>query len=623
MKVSRKWLQKHFKEELPDTKALAEALTHHAFEIEEFDDDMLDVKVLPDRACYALSHRGIAYELSAILNRPMHYDQLAEPPPAFASTDALVVTADQDYVLRHTGALMRGVTVGPSPAWLAASLEAVGQRSINNIVDALNCVLLATGQPSGAFDLATFGNDNGVVNIDIRRAKEGETITVLTGETYELTGEDFAFTDAVTGALLDIAGVKGGLSSGVTEKTTDIFLSCGTYDPTRIRRTSQRLKLFTDASNRYQNRVSPELTAYGMRHITDLIREIAGGELVGVVDYYPQPEAGRTVDVSLTEVNGRLGSSFTKAEMEGAFSRLLLPFSEGEGKYVVTPPFYRRDLVIPEDLVEEVGRLLGYDRIDGAPFPEARTGDMRRWRGIERVKDLLVERGFTEISTPSFGASGDILLANPLQTDKPYLRAALSGNMREALSRAALAAPRVEGPSACVRLFEVGTVFTKSGERLSLAMGHKELSGKAHGAYADAVAALGELLGASASVEDGVAEFALGEVDLEKLGEGYAVPTPALTRFRPFSPYPFALRDVAVWTPEGTEESEVGNVILSAAGDLLARMDCFDRFGKDGKVSYAFRLVFESFEKTLSDEELVPLMEKVHAALAGKGFTVR
>ncbi len=290
MKVSRKWLQKYFDAELPSTEALSEALTFHAFEIEEAEGDILDVKVLPDRACYALSHRGIASELSAILKLPMKEDPLLAPLPSWNETEKLTITADPAYVIRHTGALVTGVSVGLSPAWLSDALAAVGQRSINNVVDVLNYVMLDIGQPSGAFDTGTMGNTDGAIHVDIRRAKEGEKITVLTGESYTLTPDIFAFTDAVGGGLLDIAGIKGGLSSGVTEATTSLFLSAGTYDPTLLRRASQKLRLFTDASARYQNRPSPELTAYGMRNILALLAEVAGGTCVGVVDFYPKKE---------------------------------------------------------------------------------------------------------------------------------------------------------------------------------------------------------------------------------------------------------------------------------------------------------------------------------------------
>lgn len=623
MKVSRTWLQKHFKDELPSTKELADLLTFHAFEIEEFDEDMLDVKVLPDRAAYALSHRGIAYELSAILNVPMSYDQLAEAAPSFPSTDHLSVECDPAYVVRHTGALVKGVTVGPSPDWLRASLESVGQRSINNVVDALNCVMLATGQPAGAFDLKALKEDGGVTKVAIRRAKDGEKITVLTGEEYQLKDSMFVFADAVGGELLDIAGIKGGLSSGITEKTTDLFLSCGNYDAATLRRASQSLKLFTDASTRFQNNPSPELTLYGIGHILKMLKEVAGGELVGVVDWYPSPEAPTSVTTSLSSINGRLGSDFGKDEVEGVFKRLQLAYEEKDGKYVVTAPFYRRDVTIPEDIAEEVGRILGYDRLAPVLLPEGDAADLRRYRGIERVKDLLTERGFTEISTQSFAAKGDIKLANPLQSQMPYLRPDLSGNMKDAVARAVLAAPRVLGPVKDVRLFEIGNVFEADGERLSLALGYHAL-GKKQPVIEEALGALETLLAMTASATNGIAELPLGEADLEKLGEEYEPPAVSLTGYRSFSPYPFAIRDIAVWTPEGTMESEVSEPIVKEAGELLARIDLFDRFLKDGRTSYAFRLIFESFEKTLADTDLDPLMERVTKALNEKeGWEVR
>ncbi len=626
MKVSRTWLQKHFTKELPSSEELATLLTFHAFEIEEYDEDMLDVKVLPDRAAYALSHRGIAGELSAILDIPLSYDQFTEPVPEWPTTDRLSVVAAPEYVIRHTGALIEGVKVGPSPEWLKASLESVGQRSINNVVDALNCVMLAIGQPSGAFDAGKLQKDaDGAIRIEVREAKAGEKITALTGEEYALAPGMYVFTDAVGGELLDIAGIKGGKSSGVTEATTDIFLSVGTYEPALIRRASQSLKLFTDASLRYQNRPSPELTAYGMRHLVDLITSVAGGTLAGVIDFYPNPE-GTPAPVMLKEgdVNARLGSSFSEEEVKGAFTRLGFSIDEGDGAYRVTPPFVRRDVVIPEDLAEEAGRILGYDRVIGTELPPAETPDLARYRGIERVKDLLVERGFTEISTPSFAAKGDIKLANPLQSEKPYLRADLAGNMKDAVARAVLVAPRVLGVAPDVRLFEIGTVFEADGERLSLVLGYAPVAGKKKPVLEDVAGELSTLLNISASAGDSVLEIALGETDLEKLGAEFAPRRIALQKYKSFSVYPFATRDIAVWTPEGTEESEVLAVLLKEAGDLLARVDQFDRFEKDGKISYAFRLVFESFEKTLADTDLDPVMERITAALNGReGWQVR
>ncbi len=634
MKVSLTWLQSYFNESLPDADALADALTFHAFEIEEVTEEMLDVKVLPDRAAYALSHRGIAREVAAILDVPLKRDPLREEVPVWTPTQALAITMDPDFVIRHVGAVIRGVTVGPSPAWLQEALAAAGQRSINNIVDILNYVMLDIGQPSGAFDAGKMGQEGGAVRIAIRRAKEGEKITVLTGEEHTLSDSMFVFTDATSDSLLDIAGIKGGLAYGITDATKDLFISVGTYDGTLIRRTSQALKLFTDASQRYQNRPSPELTGYGMRDILKLVIEVAGGEVAGVVDMSREGIADERlvpVSVSLEKIRAVLGFAFEADEVAQALNRLGLSFAEEGGNYIVTPPFERRDLVIAEDLVEEVGRVLGYDRI--APIslgPLPALSDQKRYRGIEAIRDFLIARDFTELSTQSFASAGDIPLANPLQEDRPYLRSSLLPNMAEALTRTALVAPRVLGVAPLLKLFEIGTVFTNDGEFLFLALGCRALTGKfSENALKENIATLEQELfrtqaHARYSLDADMVELNLSMVDLDALGEDYVPVRIPLSPYTPFSQYPFALRDVAVWTPGPTEESEVKALIEREAGALLARIDLFDRFEKDGRISYAFRLVFESFERTLSDTDLNPTMERITAALNAKdGWEVR
>ncbi|MEA2701892.1 MAG: phenylalanyl-tRNA synthetase beta chain [Candidatus Parcubacteria bacterium] len=631
MKVSRNWLQKFFEAPLPEAEALAGALTFHSSEVEEIQGDVLDVKVLPDRACYMLSHRGVASEVAAALDIPMKDDPLAAPLPAWPTTEQLELTIRIDGCLRHLGALVRGVRVGPSPDWLRKALESVGQRSVNNIVDATNYVTLNMGQPLHAFDASKIGSDRGILRVGVRDTLEGESIQVLSGETYVLPEGTLVICEGVDGKLLDIAGIKGGMASAITEQTTDLFISVANFDGTSIRRAAQALKLFTDASARFQNRPSSELVAYGMRDVLSLIREVAGGEVVGVTDQYPAPESMPRLSVSLERINKVLGTAYAASDVTGALDRLGIPHTlEGE-TFHVTPPFVRCDLRIPEDIAEEAGRVLGYEHVpptllpasDGAP-------DQLRQRGIERIKDLLLERGYVEILTPSFAKAGEIELANPLQMDRPYLRPDLAGNMRDALRRARYEAPRTLGPEPSLKLFEIGTVFASAGESLSLALGYESLTGKTSKLILDDdIDALMETMPdagfAKSVLHDGtVAELSLADVNLGSLGEGYEPKRLILGPYRPYSIYPFALRDIAVWTTEVTEESEVALLIQKEAGELLLRMDLFDRFDKDGRTSYAFRLVFEAPDRTLSDADLDPVMERITAALNSRdGWEVR
>ncbi|MES2014245.1 MAG: phenylalanine--tRNA ligase subunit beta [Patescibacteria group bacterium] len=589
MKVSTTWLQRYFEKPLPSIAEIANAFTFHSFEIDGTEGDVLDVKVLPNRAADCLSHRGIAKDLAAILNIPLTYDPLRTALPAFPSTEKLTVEADPAYVLRHTGALVRGVTVGESPAWLKSALASVGQRSINNVVDILNFVLLDIGQPSGAFDVGKLTLKDGIAKIAIRRARSGEKITVLTGEEYALTEDMFAFTDAVGGGLLDIAGIKGGKDSGITESTKDIFISVGTYDGTLIRRASQKLKLFTDASLRYQNRPSPELTAYGMRAILSLIKEIAGGELIGVVDVYPQKASvSAPVQLSLEKLRTVLGAKYSETEVMDVFRRLDLPAVLLDGKVTVTPPFERTDILIEEDLIEEVGRIIGYDRVLPASPTVALPVDQARFRGIERVKDFLVERGFTEISTQSFASKGDVRLANPLDKTKPALRTTLAENLKEALVKAKLYAPVTLPPNVKPKLFEVGTVFSKDGEQVVVETSEK------------------------------VSNMPVLTPEASYVPKRYM-----LGSYKPFSLFPFIVRDVALWVPDGTSGDAVSSVIRTSAENLLIRLTQFDIFSKEGRTSYAFRLVFQSDERTLTDDEANGWMASVTAALTAKGWEVR
>lgn len=331
-------------------------------------------------------------------------------------------------------------------------------------------------------------------------------------------------------------------------------------------------------------------------------------ELAAILDVPTtvQPEGGALARVSATlaQINGILGADFAKEEVEGVFKRLQLP-TEVEGEtFIITPPANRPDLTIPEDLAEEVGQILGYDRIEAKELPfDAAQGkpDQARYRGVERMKDQLVEQGYIEVSTQSFASVGDVELANPLDKSKPMLRTTLEENLKDSLEKAKQYAALVLPPGQKPKLFEVGSVFPKSGEYLELRMTER-------------VKEWGDAAGTSDN---------LTVAKLEDYGKEYEPVRYELGAYKPFSLYPFITRDIALWVPAGIEAATIENSIRENAGELLVRLDQFDTFEKEGRVSYGFRLVFQAMDRTLTDDEVGGLMTAITAAFTAQGYEVR
>ncbi len=310
----------------------------------------------------------------------------------------------------------------------------------------------------------------------------------------------------------------------------------------------------------------------------------------------------RTLAVSLIRINAILGTSFSTEEIVDVFRRLDIP-SEVKGDILTLHiSDSRPDLLLPEDVAEEVGCILGYDRVPATELPNIKTDlNQTHWHGIERIKDELTEQGFTEVSTQSFAKKGEVYLANPMDKTKPALRTTLETNVQEALTQAKRYAPLVLVPGEKPKLFEVGTVFPKDNEHVELRTTEKVTLWN----------------GAQGSVDN------LSVTEVDEYGKNYTPKLSNLNTFTPFSHYPFISRDIALWVPVDTAESTVEKIICENAGELCNRIDQFDHFEKEGRVSLAFRLVFQSMEKTLTDKEVNSIMEKISEALVSIGYEVR
>lgn len=323
MKVVKSWLQEYIKEPLPETSVLVEKLALHAFEVESVSqvggEDVIEVDILPNRSHDCLGHMGIAREIATL------FELTFQQPEIEVATDDSVSTADRIKLIvedskmtpRATKRLVTDVTIGESPDWLKNRLAALGQRSINNIVDITNFVMLECGQPVHAFDADKISGD-----ITIRGAKAGEKVTTLDGDEYELMEGMLVIADEEK--ALDIAGVKGGNNSGIDDSTTNIILSVCNFDNVSVRRTSHALGLFTDAAKRFGNGLSPELPTYALARLSQLIHDVAGGRVAAdILDEYPRRPQHYRIGFSTEETNALLGTTLHEDDILNILDRLL------------------------------------------------------------------------------------------------------------------------------------------------------------------------------------------------------------------------------------------------------------------------------------------------------------
>jgi phenylalanyl-tRNA synthetase beta chain len=639
MKVSYNWLKAYVGEKMPSVEKLDELLTFHAFEVDGIDevgdDYVIDVKVLPDRSSDCLSHRGIAREIASLVPTALVHDPLHTQTPVLSQTHAISVEVEDVHQCRRIAlAHMEGVTVGPSPEWLVKRLEAIGQRSINNVVDATNYVMFALGQPLHAYDATKLACEGGVWKLGVRMAREGEEITTLSKEVCQLDPSIQLIVDASHDTPLSIAGVKGGVQAEVDTRTTSLILEAGNFNPQTTRKAAQKLKLPTDAAKRFENNISPEVVMPALQELVALVTEIAGGTCTGMTDAYGEMPVQEKVTVMHAHIEKLLGISVREDVVDDVLARIGCLSEVINGGWVVLPPVERTDLLLPEDIIAEVGRIYGYTRVTAippTPVPLTEINAMQYYGEV--IRNTLIEHGFSEIITSSFRKKDDVQLRNALAADKGCLRSTLRDAVEEALGK------NVQNLDllglARVALFEIGTVFEKDAddvvEHFSLAIGARiKQSGyipKDDGVVTEAVGVLENILGTSLGgvLKNGVYECNLTDI-VAKLPAPTAYihtpPTPAVA-FRPYSAYPFVTRDIALWVGEDVSAHDISEMIAREAGELLVSVRLFDEFRKDDRTSYAFRLVFQSFEKTLTDAEILPIMTRIEGVLHGAGFEIR
>jgi len=412
-------------------------------------DYCIEVDITPNRVD-ATSHYGVARDLAASLKRNGVPAELKLPevnlPTDIIDSRIEVKVADATACPRYQGLVIKGITVRESPEWLRNRLQAIGLRPINNIVDITNYVLHEFGQPLHAFDLAFIKGDQ----VHVQTVAEGTPFVTLDGVERKLTAEDLMICDS-NGDPMCVAGVFGGLHSGVTEKTKDIFLESANFNPTMVRRTARRLGLNTDSSFRFERGLDPERTDWALRRAASLILEIAGGRLGGMTDVYPNPLKPHQICLSFEKVNSVIGRTIEPETVRSILDSLEIRISkEEDGVMTLEVPRYRTDVTRDVDVIEEIMRIYGYNQVELTGYIRASLGHEtetdRRYKWQTVVSEQLVGAGFNEILNNSLTAGSyyeglkthpremAVELMNPLSQELNCMRQTLLFGGLETLS---------------------------------------------------------------------------------------------------------------------------------------------------------------------------------------------
>ena len=674
MKVPVEWLREFLDTPLDD-EALAAKLTMAGLEVEETtpseDGPVFHTKITPNRGDW-LSVVGTAREAAAALDRPLAW----QPSPLPDENPDIrrwvgVRVEDPSLCPRFTGKLIRNIVFRPSPDWMRKRLAAAGMRPINIVVDITNYVMLELGQPLHAYDYATLPEGQ----IIARAAREGETLKTLDGSERALTPGMLAICDQ--SRPIGLAGLMGGADTEVSGTTKHIFLESAHFDPGSIRRTSKALGLSTEASYRFERFVDPQLAPLALERACDLLAELADGEVVlGRIDLYPQPIRERTLALRPSRTNAILGTDLDEAAIVGSLRRLGLAVNANQEPLSVTVPTFRPDLVKEIDLIEEVGRMVGYETLPETlpPARGAGGGDAPQGRLAARLRTVLIGFGLSEALTHSLAApspfddpreeSRRVTVRQALSTELSGLRQSLIPNLLEVLAR------NVRHRQPEIKVFEVGKVFVRGEavgkyietrriaavltgpsidfftakglvESLAAALSLPALAFAAetrpqmHPARCASVSLPGQVIGyvaeldpnavkAHLDVPAGVGRVALFELDADAL-LAYA---DGAHRYTPLPRFPAVSRDIAVLVDSSMPYALLETTAREAADSTLTEAVSLQSVYQGervpaGKKSVALHLTFRAADRTLTDAEVDAQMAAVAALLAERAGAER
>jgi phenylalanyl-tRNA synthetase beta chain len=679
MKISYRWLKEFVDFELTP-RDLADRLTMVGLAVDAVDphgdDAILDFDLTSNRPD-CLSHLGVAREAAVLLGQTLRLPKADLKPASSKVSDRTPVEVSApDLCPRYTARVITGVRIAESPAWLAARLEALGQRTINNVADITNYVLLELGQPLHAFDFDQLRGRR----IIVRRAKADERLTTLDGTDRALTPEMLVIADAERPVAL--AGIMGGADSEISNGTTTVLLESAYFAPLSIRQTARALGMATEASYRFERGADYQAAGFACDRAAALIAEWAGGQVLdGIIDVYPMPISRSAILFRRDRFTALTGLQVELSEAERILQQLGFRVnSEVEsGVLEVRPPSWRVDVAVEEDVVEEVARITGYDRLQtSVPRSTGAGAYLEGESGRRCTRQALTAMGYEEAISFSFvnaaedRAVSDVIntssltLSNPIDDTQNHMRTTLLGGLLDAVAR------NINHGTRSLRLFEMGKCFESSDgdrpletERLGLAgTGLRsesgwERSGERFDFYdlKGAVEAIAESLaisplrfaatGSISYLHPGrAAVISLGEKEIGRLGQlhpraaarfkfkqpvfvaeldfGALLAAERLEpRYRPLPRFPTVARDLSILVNESVTYAEIERTISDLDIPELVSVRLFDIYSGSelppGKHSLALAVRFRALDRTLTDVEVNQAYTQIVAAL-GRRF---
>jgi phenylalanyl-tRNA synthetase beta chain len=666
MLISHNWLTTYYKnpEILPSPKEIAELFTMHAFEIESLeekgDDFIYDIKITPDRGPYAHGLRYVALELSLLLpdlviDENIRFDisdkdtELTKFSVNHSLVNEFVKTLCPVYSLTK----IENIKNTESPEWIKKSLTAIGQNPKSLLVDLTNFVMFDSGQPLHVFDADKV---EGQIKVDL--SKEGETITILGGKEIKLDTNTLVIKDDKN--ILAIAGVKGGIKAEVDENTTNVYLESANFNQTTVRKTARSLNLLNDSSKRFEQGLNKERFLIAVQDYIHLLTwdkseiKVHETEISDEILNIINPQNKKTIDIDIDNVvnmiDSKDGTIPTKLIffIENILTKTVAVTTKKDDKnYTIVVPYHRSDLNLPCDVADEFLRNKSYETLY---YDESFKQHVAMVDGLRDDTDKLIfnlrkffkAKYFDEVILHTLVDSkvspDAIKLENSLTADRDSLREDLKKNMIKAVENNFKYLDLVS--KNMVKVFEIGKVFSQKGNdlieenHLAIALGMvKWPKGQsAEAAMSEIVAELG-LVDAKIELINNVAicEIGLENIKLDNIehADNYLSDNALIKtqKYKRGSDYPSMSRDIAFFVSDDLNkgEEDIENIIKEEVSKqpLIENYFRFDIFKKDGKTSYAYRFVFQSYEKTLTEEETKNIIGDIANVLISEGFEVR